>query len=226
MSAALVVFAKAPRPGEVKTRLCPPFSPEQAAALYACMLDDVLEASAAACADLGVAPILAVHPPEAVAELGRRAPAAFRAVPQRGASLAERMEAAAAEAAAAGHAPVILRGSDSPTLQTQVLRAALEALTHADLVVAPDPDGGYDLVGLRQPAPGLFDHPMSTDAVLADTLANARTRGLRCQRLAPGFDIDTIEDLGRLAAERREKHSLPCPRTLRFLDEHRLWELA
>ena len=226
MSGALVVFAKAPRPGAVKTRLCPPLRPEQAAALYACMLDDVLAASAASCEELGLVPILTVDPPEASEALAAGAPAAFRVTAQRGSDLAERMEAAVAEVAAAGHTPVLLRGSDSPAMGGEALREAVAALAEADLVVAPDPDGGYGLVGLRGPVPGLFDHPMSTSSVLEDTLAHARARGLRCRRLAPGFDIDTIEDLGLLALARRENPTLPCPRTLRYLDEHRIWMLA
>jgi rSAM/selenodomain-associated transferase 1 len=226
LSGALVVFAKAPRPGKVKTRLCPPLRLEQAAALYACMLDDVLAASAAACAELGLVPILAVDPPEACEALAAGAPAGFRVRAQRGADLAARMEAAVAEVAADGHAPLLLRGSDSPAMGTPALREAVAALAEADLVVAPDPDGGYGLVGLQAPAPGLFDHPMSTSSVLEDTLAHARALGLRYRRLTPGFDVDTIEDIGRLALARREKPTLPCPHTLRYLDEHRIWSLS
>ncbi len=223
---ALVVFAKAPRPGTVKTRLCPPLTAEQAAELYACMLDDVLELSAAACARLGLAPLLAVHPPDAEAELAARAPAGFRTTPQRGDGLAARMESAVAEAAKAGHAPVILRGSDSPALRGELIEAAVAGLRGADLVVAPGADGGYDLVGLRAPAPGVFDHPMSTGSVLEDTLANARRLGLHCALLAPTFDLDTVADLARLAAARREAEPPPCPRTLAHLDRHGLWELG
>ena len=70
-SAALVVFAKEPRPGQVKTRLCPPFEPAQAARLYRCMLEDVLAESAKACESVGAALYLSVHPPVAVPALGQ-----------------------------------------------------------------------------------------------------------------------------------------------------------
>lgn len=221
MSGALVVFAKRPDPGQVKTRLCPAFSPEQAAAFYAAMLDDVLESSDRAAAALGLAPVLAVHPPEAASQLP--APTGWQCEPQQGPDLGARMEHALARQLDAGRSPVLLRGSDSPTLGRSTLAAALEALEQHDLVICPDRDGGYNLVGLHEPAPGLFHHPMSTAAVLEDTLANAARLGLHASVLAQGFDIDTIQDLSWLARMRREKPSLPCPRTLAFLDERGLW---
>lgn len=222
MSGALLVFAKEPRPGAVKTRLCPPFSAEQAAAFYACLLDDVLAASAGAAERLGLAPILYVTPAEACSALAARAPG-FRTLPQRGPDLATRMENAFAETAAAGFAPLLLRGSDSPLLGEATVAAALEALTRADLALCPDLDGGYNLVALRRPSPGLFTHAMSTPHVLDDTLANARRLGLSAQLLEPGFDVDTAADLAHLAAARRAGRAAGCPRTLAFLDRHGLW---
>jgi rSAM/selenodomain-associated transferase 1 len=219
---ALVVFARQPAPGRVKTRLTPPFSPEQAAALYRAMLADVLDASAAMAERFGLDAVLAVTPPEACAELARSAPAAFRAVAQRGPDLGARMEWAAAEAAAAGAAPIVLRGSDSPALAADAVGDALRALDGHDLALIPDRDGGYGLVALRRPAPGLFSHPMSTASVLADTLAQASRLGLRARVLGPGFDVDTAADLRWLAAARSESGSL-CPRTLAYLDAERLW---
>ena len=220
MRGVLVVFAKRPAPGFVKTRLCPPLRPEQAAELYACMLDDVLAQSARAAPALGLEPVLAAHPPAALPELLRRAPAPFRAVPQRGRDHAERMEHAAEWAFAVGAGAVLLRGSDSPALSERALAEACAALARADLVLSPDPDGGYGLVGLARAARGLFAHPMSTGSVLHDTLSNARALGLRTALLAPGFDIDTAADLARLAEARLREPDLPCPRTLAWLDAH------
>lgn len=238
MSGALVVFAKQPSPGQVKTRLCPPFTPEQAADFYACMLDDVLESTLRASAALGLVTVLALHPPEAAAgppasgdDLLRRpsrppefaVPAGLRREPQQGADLGARMEHAFARELAAGHGPVLLRGSDSPTLGLDTLSAALAALAHSDLVICPDRDGGYNLVGLRRPAPGLFSHPMSTASVLVDTLARAQGAGLTHALLPAGFDIDTAADLALLAEARRQGAAGECPRTLAFLDRHDLW---
>jgi rSAM/selenodomain-associated transferase 1 len=220
---AVVVFAKRPEAGQVKTRLCPPLRPEEAAALYACMLDDVLEATARAASQLGLAAILAVHPPEARDALAARAPAAFRVIPQRGADLAERMEAAVADASGLGFAPLLLRGSDSPALAAELLGEALAALGREDLVLSPAADGGYDLVGVRAPTPGLFRHAMSTDSVMADTLRNARALGLRTALLSPSFDVDVVEDLHELARVRAQGRATACPRTLAWLDAHGAW---
>ncbi len=219
----LVVFAKRPAAGRVKTRLCPPLSPEQAAAFYAEMLADVLAASADFCEALQLTPVLAVDPPDACAALAAGAPSAFRVVPQRGAGLAERMAHAAAAQWAAGAKAVLLRGSDSPALDLATLRAGLEGLAQADLVLCPDLDGGYGLVALGRPAPGLFDHAMSTERVLDDTMSRARALGLSTRQLEPRFDIDTAEDLARLRSLRDPSLETLCPRTLAFLDEHGLW---
>jgi rSAM/selenodomain-associated transferase 1 len=221
---ALVVLAKAPRPGAVKTRLCPPLTPEEAAELSACLLADVLAASAELAREQGLVPILALHPVQACAEVARGVPTAFRVVPQRGADLGARMEWAVREACAGGATRVLLRGSDSPLIDAAVIAAALAALEEADLVLRPDQDGGYGLVGLRRPAPGLFDHPMSTTSVLADTLSNARRRGLCARLLAPGFDVDTFADLRRLEALRSPEVAQLCPATLAFLDARALWQ--
>jgi rSAM/selenodomain-associated transferase 1 len=219
----VIVFAKAPRAGLVKTRLCPPLRPEQAADLYAHLLDDVLEATGRFAADAGYDAVLAVHPGEARIELAARAPAVFRVVAQRGAGLAERMAWAAAEAAAGGAGRVLLRGSDNPALSVAELRRAAQALADHDLVVTPDLDGGYGLIGLRGVWPGLFDHPMSTHTVLDETLANAGRLGLRVALLERCFDVDRAEDLARLARAFEAGRLDACERTVGWIRRNGLW---
>jgi len=197
-------MAKRPAPGEVKTRLCPPFAPEEAAELYAAMLDDVLHTSADAARRAGAALWLAAHPPDALDELAARCPEGAALRPQRGADLGARMERAVADAA-------------------EALLAGLEALDGCDLAVGPDADGGYAWIALRRPQPGLFAHPMSTATVLRDTLARAAAAGLRCRRLAPTFDLDTAGDLAHLARARRWGEAGACPRTLAVLDARDHW---
>jgi uncharacterized protein len=215
---AIVVFAKRPRPGEVKTRMTPPLSPEQAADLYAAMLRDVLAATSGFAAALELEPLCAALPPASAPELAGLCPPNFRVVAQRGPDLAARMDHAVREAAAAGARRVLLRGSDSPALDGDVVAEALEALDGVDLVLCPGADGGYDLVALRGPVPGLFDHPMSTPSVLADTLASAARRDLRVRLLEPRFDLDTVEDLRRLARSRTPRLEALCAHTFAFLD--------
>lgn len=221
MKGALIVFARQPAPGCVKTRLCPPFTEEQAADFYAALLDDVLEASAQAAIALRLEATVRVTPESAGGAFSARAPASMSVRAQRGANLSARMEHAAARAFAAGFAPVLLRGSDSPALGTETLRAALRALEECDVVFCPDLDGGYNLVGMAKPAPGIFDHPMSTASVLADTCARVRARGLTVALLPAGFDIDRAADLEHLRAwpEAREG----APRAWAYLERHGLW---
>ncbi|MGH0036116.1 MAG: TIGR04282 family arsenosugar biosynthesis glycosyltransferase [Myxococcota bacterium] len=223
MNGSIVVFAKAPRPGAVKTRMCPPLDPDEAAGLYSAMLDDVLEATLHMARSLDLKPVLTVHPPEAQAELAHRAPHSFDIVAQRGRDLSERMAWAIAEAGATGASPILIRGSDSPTLGFQVARAAVAALQEVDAVIAPDVDGGYNLLGLRTPVAGLFDHPMSTESVLDDTLAGAAARGLTTRVLDETFDLDTGEDLALLARRRDRIDVHGCHRTLAYLDDRDLW---
>jgi uncharacterized protein len=219
----VVVFAKRPVPGAVKTRMCPPLSPEQAAALYAAMLDDVLATTAAAAQQAGAVAWLAVHPAEAVEELSARCPPGFRGIAQRGADLAQRMGNALADAAEAGFARILLRGSDNPSLAGAELVRGLAALDGADLAVGPDRDGGYGWIAVRGAPPGLFDHVMSTASVLSDTLDRAASLGLRVRTLAPHFDLDIASDLALLASARERGEARECPRTLALLDELGLW---
>jgi len=223
----LLVLAKQPEPGRVKTRMVPPLSPEQASALYAEMLQDVLIASGRFAAVAGLAPILSVHPARAANALARVAPTGFQVVAQRGVDLGSRMEWAIREAAASGADRTLLRGSDSPILDLAQIEAALACLDDFDLAISPDIENGYNLIGVRKPAPGLFDHPMSTETALADTLANAAALGLRTAVQEASFDLDTASDLKRLAAERSGPRAAAvaelCPRTLAYLDAQGLW---
>ena len=219
----LIVFAKEPRPGLVKTRMAPRFSLEDAAAFYACLLDDVLEVSAHAGAALALDLVLAVSPAGACSNLSRRlnrlraGPVpGYRVVAQHGRDLSERMQWAIAEAGAAGYRRILLRGSDSPLLGEAHLREVLGALDCASLAVTPDQGGGYALIGLRGPVAGLFDHPMSTPEVLSETLRRAQASGLEARTCGATLDLDTPEDLALLRQADHEKTGL-CPRTLSFL---------
>src|SRR5262249_23779413 len=121
---------------------------------------------------------LAVHPADAVGEFAARY-GSFHAVAQRGADLSERMEDAVATAGTTGFARILLRGSDNPALPGAAIAQGFAALDGADVAIGTDRDGGYGWIALRGPAPGLFDHAMSTSSVLADTLSRASALGLR-----------------------------------------------
>jgi len=195
MIALLIIFAKEPRPGQVKTRLSPPLSPEAAAQLYHSFLQDILEEMARV-PEVRLA--LAFSPPGAQDAWRGLAPAGADFFPQAGEDLGERMAGAFARSFAAGFGPVILRGSDIPDLPAALVSEATEVLTagQAQLVLGPAIDGGYYLVGLTEPQPRLFQGPAwSGRTVLADTLRLARQLGLSLHLLPPWSDIDTYADL-------------------------------
>ena len=212
---ALLVFAKVPEAGQVKTRMCPPMSPSQAAAFYAAMLEDVLEASAAFARALGLDAVLCLAPGPGAQALPFAVPEPFVVEEQRGSGLAARMEAAFEAAFKRGAKRVLLRGSDSPTLSREHLEEALQALETHDFVLSPDRGGGYGLVGFSSFRPGLLDLPMSTRTVYEETLERARTWALPFAGLKPCFDLDCWADLEELARVRAGPPGLLCPRTHR-----------
>ena len=195
MTALLIIFAKEPRPGQVKTRLSPPLSPEEAAQLYHSFLQDILEEMARV-PEVRLA--VAFSPLEAQVFFRGLAPPGTDLFPQEGADLGERMAQAFARGFAAGFGPVLLRGGDVPDLPAAVVSEAAEVLAAGrdQVVLGPCPDGGYYLVGLSQPQPRLFQGPVwSSGTVLTDTLRLARELGLRVHLLPPWPDIDTYDDL-------------------------------
>jgi rSAM/selenodomain-associated transferase 1 len=195
MTALLIIFAKEPRPGQVKTRLSPPLSPEAAAQLYHCFIEDILDEMARV---PKVRLAVAFSPPTAEVWFRRLAPPGTNLLPQEGANLGERMAQAFARNFAAGFGPILLRGSDVPDLPAAMVSeaAAVLAAGQAQVVLGPATDGGYHLVGLTEPQPRLFQGPAwSSSTVLADTLSLARQLGLRVHLLPPWPDIDTGDNL-------------------------------
>lgn len=218
----LVVFAKAPRAGLVKTRLSPPLSLEQAAGLYDAMLADVLETSRRWAADFDLEAVLAFHPPDAVAEMLRRAPPEFRLQEQRGPDLATRMANAFAEGEAASAPFVVLRGSDSPALSVEHLRQAIAAIERGDdLVLAPDGGGGYALIAARHAPSALFEIPMSTAEVLGQTLDMASSLDLAWSLVDETHDLDRIDDIAWFEALPSAEGSDSCPHTVQAIAELR-----
>jgi rSAM/selenodomain-associated transferase 1 len=212
---AVVVFAKAPRAGAVKTRLCPPLSPAAAARLYRCFLLDTLDRVRAVG---GITPVIAYAPRRARAFFAAAQPR-MRLVPQTGSDLGARMAGTFERLFARGFTAVVMVGADSPTLPPDYLRAAVRTLGAGtvDGVLGPSDDGGYYLIGLRAPCPELFAGvPWSTGRVLAETLERGRRAGWRLGSLPGWYDVDSVEDLRRLAAELRTTRGLAV-RTRRLL---------
>jgi rSAM/selenodomain-associated transferase 1 len=187
-----MVVAKAPVPGRVKTRLCPPCTPNGAAAVAAAALADTIAAVGATPATARTLVVAGRHP----------APPGWRTVEQRGDGFGDRLAHAFADAAVAGAANLLI-GMDTPQVTPGLLAAAATALTSADAdaVLGPAYDGGWWALGLREPghADVLRTVPMSTDHTGADTLAALRARGLRVAVLPVLRDVDTPDDAYEVA---------------------------
>ena len=194
MSTALIVFAKAPIPGEVKTRLCPPLDPDEAASLHGTLVLDAVERAkglAGASIFVAGAPDLA-HPFFKVLE-GRYG---AKLLPQRGPDLGARMKWAMQDAFEQGAEDVLLTGTDLPTLPRAHLMESLTLIKKHDVVLGPTADGGYYLIGLHRMVPALFEGiAWSTASVFADTKEKTEDAGLSLGLLPECRDLDTLEDL-------------------------------
>ena len=194
----LLVVAKQPAPGQTKTRLCPPLTPVQAAALYDCFLHDTLDTMRKV---PDVQRVIGFLPEDAQDYFNQLAPD-MGLVCQRGLSLGERLDNLLTEALTNGSQRAVVMDSDSPTLPAAYLSQAFEGLADADVVLGPTRDGGYYLIGLRQPQPHLLRQvQMSTPNVLSDTLKLAEATGLTVSLLPSWYDVDTIADLHQLDRE-------------------------
>ncbi len=203
----LGIFAKEPLPGRVKTRLCPPLSAQESAALYRVSLEETVALAAGG----PWTPVLFYE--------GRKEffADAFGQLPlcrQQGRDLGERMEHALT-ALLRDFDRAVLIGSDTPDLPTRLLRDAFAALESHDLVLGPASDGGYVLIGERIHHPPLFrDIPWSTPQVLKLTRERAREEGLALAETALWDDVDDFASLLRLLERSPES------RTARFVREH------
>jgi len=182
----------------VKTRLARTAGNERACAIYREMVESILES-------LQELPHgeLRFTPDDAREEIQPWLGDGWAAQPQGAGDLGERLQRAFADAFAGGAEQVIVMGSDSPEVSAGDVRLAIKELKSHDLVVGPAIDGGYWLIGMRAPHPELFaDISWSSDQVLGQTLARAKSRGLSIQLLRILADIDTEADWNAYVRER------------------------
>lgn len=199
---AVLVMAKAPRPGLAKTRLAPMLGDDRCASLQAAL---IARAATTATAVAPGATFLAFDPPDARDELAGLVSPGVELLPQRGGRLGERMAAAVTDVYAVRRGLLVVVGTDVPLLEARHLHGAFAALTGgADVVLGPAHDGGYYLAGMARPEPSLFDigpHLWGGPEVLAATVARVEADGLRWRLLEALRDLDTPEDAVALAAE-------------------------
>ncbi len=202
MRQALVLFAKAPVAGEVKTRLAPVLGPQGAADLYLSFVADAVES-----AMRQSVPFFLYYAPEGSPRIlqeafGQR----VELLPQRGDDLGSRMDQAFREIFRRGFESAVLVGTDLPTLPPSHLTAALAALERTPVVLGPSLDGGYYLIGLSSAHSELFERvEWSTPRVLEQTLDRIHRLGLPVELLEPWYDVDTPADLERLVSHLKQQ---------------------
>ena len=195
MEAQVLVLAKAPRPGQVKTRLCPPLSHASAAAVARAALMDTLDS------------VVAAAPSRATVALDGEAGSWLRpgvhVLPQRPGSLGDRLEGAIEDAFAAFPAPILLVGMDTPQLAPDHLTTAATTLLMGDTetILGRADDGGFWIIGVRRPVTGMCRGvAMSTATTGRCQLARLSALGLRCREVNSLRDVDVLEDAVAVAA--------------------------
>jgi rSAM/selenodomain-associated transferase 1 len=239
-------MTKAPRAGQVKTRLIPPLTPNEAAELNKCFLRDTAFAISAACRRYPVgdaAPTLsrahrrasrneavtanamaiAVYTPAGTERaFDDILPSSFSLLPQRGDKFGERLYFAAQDLFKCGFESACLIDSDSPTVPAENFATAVELLNTSDdrVVLGPSDDGGYYLLGLKRPHRQLFEEiEWSTERVLEQTIKRAAELELEVKLLPPGYDVDDAASLRRLSDEllAETASTNTAPHTRKFL---------
>ena len=201
---ALAVMAKAPRAGKVKTRLSPPLTLEQSAALNICFLQDTTENIAEVSGSGKSAGLICYTPAGDEAAFDNLLPPSFQLIPQRGDSFGERLLAAAEDILRCGYGSVCLIDSDSPTVPAAAFhQAAAELARPGDrIVLGPSHDGGYYLIGLKLAHPEPFSNiNWSTSTVFDETIAAAQAADIEIITLPLWYDVDEDATLRILSDE-------------------------
>ena len=215
---ALGIMTKAPQPGRVKTRLTPPLSRDEAAALNVCFLRDT---SRAITESDPRARGVGVYMPAGAESVYRGVlPDDFYLLKQRGDTFGERLHNAVEDLLAVGFAACCLIDSDSPTVTAESFRQASDELLRGDdkIVIGPSDDGGYYLIGMKRLHARLFEEiDWSSEHVLSQTIDRAGEIGLERIMLPTSYDIDDRRTLRRLCVDLFEKGNEDAPATRQFL---------
>ena len=222
MKNALLVFAKVPRPGTVKTRLTPVLTSDEAARLYEAFLRDALRLYAALDVDVRLywAPPLPDDEIEGI-------PDTVTVFEQEGDGLGARMQNAFRQTLADGYNRAAVVGTDHPTLPISFVRQSFVALEASRSVcIGPSEDGGFYLLGMNAYYPELFEGmTYSHDSVFTDTLARIGATDARLTVLPRWYDVDTPAALGRMLGD-LDDADIEAPHTRRAVDRLQLQDLS
>ena len=201
---ALAIMAKAPRPGKVKTRLSPPLTPDQAAAINTCFLRDTTANIATLAKDGACAGVISYTPVGDEYLFEGLLPQGYRLLPQRGDGFGERLVTTAQDLFSCGFSSVCLIDSDSPTVPREAIAMAVDALQQPGdrIVLGPSQDGGYYLIGMKHAHTAPFENiTWSTASVFAETVAAIQAIGVELVTLPLWYDVDDAATLSILRAE-------------------------
>lgn len=220
---SIIIVAKRPVPGNVKTRLCPPLTPQESSNLYSCFLQDTIDKVAKV---PGALKYLALDIEDIEVQGGEIAPPlhsistpqSFKVISQGSGDLGERL-AYLADYAFKESDRLIFVGADSPSLPIPYLESALQLLGDNDVVIGPSEDGGYYLLGMAGCFTFLFERvEWSSDRVFKQTLDCARSAGLKVNSMPTWYDVDTSSDLSRLVLDIKDERTV-APITANFLEK-------
>ncbi len=220
---ALVLYARVPEKGTVKTRLQPFLTPDESLALHRALIEDSVRLLRLVAERAGARPVLSFSadrdpnpsPDNRLAAVSE----GIERLPQRAGDLGQRLAGTLEDLKMQDGAAAVIFGSDSPTLPPEWLESACAAVVAGTpIVIGPARDGGYYLIGAPLPAPSLFDGiPWGTDAVLGETLRRARRAGLTASLLPPWYDLDRPEDLEHAQRDLTQTGGFAPDRTAAFL---------
>ncbi len=197
--AVLAVMAKKPQVGVTKTRLCPPLSPERAAALYEALLQDTISLGATL---ERIELAIAVTPPSSRRYFEGITPSGTLLLPIECRDIGDCLTQVFSRLLGLGYHQILALNADGPSLPPEYILQAVDALDKHDLVLGPSEDGGYYLIGMQRLYPEVFSGiSWSTSLVMSQTLEKANALDLSVKLLPRWYDVDTGEDLERLRAE-------------------------
>jgi rSAM/selenodomain-associated transferase 1 len=201
---ALAIMAKAPRPGKVKTRLSPPLTHDQAAAINTCFLQDTTANIAGLAEHDACAGVISYTPVGDEHIFDGLLPENYCLVPQRGDGFGERLFTTAADLLRCGFSSVCLIDSDSPTVPREAFALAVATLQQPGdrIVLGPSHDGGYYLIGMKQAHRAPFENvTWSTAAVFSETVTAIQKSGVELVTLPLWYDVDDSSSLTILRSE-------------------------
>ena len=214
---ALVIMAKEPRVGSTKTRLCPPLSQEEAAAISEALLQDTIRIIL----DIdGLDLAIAITPPESEAYFKGIALEDTVLIPVEGVDIGECQLLSLDRLLKMGYQKVFALNGDSPSLPVEYIQQAIQGLEDHDMVLGPTEDGGYYLIGFKEAHPEIFDGvEWSTERVSTQILQIASKLNMSVEKLPPWYDVDTVSDFDKLQVELISLPSDSLPNTRKFLSQ-------